>query len=174
MKKYILVFLILFTPCVTHAITMCARNDTLVGSLVATTDVISAEVSWTEPLWRIVFPWGTIFGEATLLSAAEGGEPRSIFSITNVDGNMIPMDTQAGLVGDDANGNPREYCWCRMTHPMVSRWVSVKYTGGDCKGNCLYDIRYNSYNNDRNFPDWAQKSIFRSVFNTLADEDQDK
>lgn len=172
MKKYILVFLIIFTPCVTHAITMCARNDTLVGSLLTTSSVVSAGISATEPLWRIVFPWGTIFGEATLLSEAEGGKPGVLFGITNVDGNMIPMDTPAGLVGDDANGNPREYCWCRMTHPMISRWMSVNYkTGDDCKGKCLYDIRYNSYNNDRNFPARAQTSIFRSVFNALADED---
>jgi hypothetical protein len=171
MKKYIIAVFVFFVPCVTHAITMCARNNTLVGSLLPTSSVVSAGFSATEPLWRVVFPWGTIFGEATLLSEAEGGKPGVLFGITNVDGNMIPMDTPAGLVGDDANGNPRIYCWCRMTHPMVSRWMSVNYKTGDCKNQCLYDIRYNSYNNDRNFPDRAQASIFRSVFDTLADED---
>ena len=172
MKKYIIVFLFLFTPCVTHAITMCAKNNSLVGSVrVTTVGTITTTFSQSEPLWRVDFPWGTIFGEATLLSEAEGGKPRSLFGITNVDGNMIPMDTPAGLVGYDENGNPREYCWCRMTHPMISRWVYVNQKMGDCKKQCLYDIRYNSYNNDRDFPAWAPKSIFSSVFDTLADED---
>ena len=170
MKKYILVFLILFTPCVTHAITMCARNNTLVGSL-REWNSISHEVeenfSRTEPYWRIVTPFGTIFGEATKLSAAEGGEPSRDHAITNVDGKMIPMDTLAGLTGDDANGNPREYCWCRMTHPMISRWVDSRVNGyPTCQQNCSYALRWSSLQ--------MGPVMFRSVFTLLEDEDQDK
>ena len=169
MKKYILVFLILFTPCVTHAITMCARNDTLVGSLTSWNNKdVGENFSNTEPYWRIVTPFGTVFGEATKLSAAEGGTPATStlapFTITNTDGKMIPMDTQAGLVGDDANGNPREYCWCRMTHPMISRWVNSRTTMyATCQQNCSYDLHYLSH--------VMGPVMFRSVFDTLADED---
>ena len=171
MKKYILAFLILFTPCVTHAITMCARNDTLVGSLVqwhAGSNSVVDRFSNTEPYWRLETQYGTIFGEATKLSAAEGGVPATSasvpFTITNTDGKMIPMDTQAGLVGDDANGNPREYCWCRMTHPMISRWVNAGVnTFATCQQTCGYVLHWNS----------AQMGpvMFRSVFTLLADED---
>ena len=165
MKKYILAFLILFTPCVTHAITMCARNDTLVGSIRETaTGDITGGSSNSEPLWRIIFPWGTIFGESTFLSEAEGGKATATGDIVNVDGKMIPMDTQAGLVGNDVNGNPREYCWCRMTHPVSSVWIFVfDGTRSACQYQCFYHIRYNLNS--------AQKKLYRSVFDTLADED---
>ncbi|MDW2994727.1 MAG: hypothetical protein R8N24_01720 [Alphaproteobacteria bacterium] len=168
MKKYILAFLILFIPCVTHAITMCARNDTLVGSLIPgnRNNNPTSAYSPTEPLWRATYPWGTVFGEATYLSAAEGGEPSGTsYSLTNTDGKMIPMDTLAGQVGDDANGNPREYCWCRMTHPVRSRWVFVhKGTFGaieTCQGIC--GLRSSSSD--------VLKIMFQSVFTLLADED---
>ena len=167
MKKYILVFLILFTPCVTHAITMCARNDTLVGSLNPgnNSNQPTTAFSPTEPLWRAIYPWGTVFGESTKLSAAEGGEPSGDNAITNVDGKMIPMDTLTGLVGDDANGNPREYCWCRMTHPVRSRWVFVHKgsygTIDACQGICSIRSMYPV----------LLKTMFRSVFTLLADED---
>ena len=165
MKKYILAFLILFIPCVTHAITMCARNDTLVGSLNPVIDNNAKETfSYSEPYWRLVTSFGTIFGESTKLSAAEGGEPSGQYSLTNTDGKMIPMDTQAGLVGDDANGNPREYCWCRMTHPMVSRWVSPTPMGyATCNNECAHNIRYRTQ--------LFGAIMFRSVFTLLADED---
>ena len=165
MKKYILVFLILFTPCVTHAITMCARNDTLVGSLVDwNVQTAEEKFSNTEPYWRIVTSFGTIFGEATELSAAEGGEPSGRFAITNVDGKMIPMDTPAGLVGNDANGNPRIYCWCRMTHPVISRWIKSSSDQYEtCQHDCAYALRWS--------PRQLAPVMFRSVFTLLADED---
>lgn len=150
---------------------MCARNNTLVGSL-NYWDVryggIEDKFSNTEPYWRIVTPFGTVFGEATKLSAAEGGTPATSasvpFTITNTDGKMIPMDTQAGLVGDDANGNPREYCWCRMTHPMISRWVNTTVTMyPTCQQNCGYAMHWNSLQ--------MGPVMFRSVFTLLEDED---
>lgn len=167
MKKYIIAVFVFFVPCVTHAITMCARNNSLVGSLIPGTknNPIYA-YSPTEPLWRATYPWGTVFGESTYLSAAEGGEPSGTsFSLTNTDGKMIPMDTLAGLVGDDANGNPREYCWCRMTHPVRSRWVFVlKGTFGaieTCQGICSINSMSGVF----------LKLMFQSVFTLLADED---
>lgn len=166
MKKYIIVVFVFFVPCVTHAITMCARNNSLVGSVTswAASNSVTGHFSNTEPFWRVVAPFGTIFGEATKLSASEGGEPSKQYSITNINGKMIPMDTPAGLVGDDANGNPREYCWCRMTHPMISRWVSPRTSMYQtCQQNCLYDVQWYSH--------LIGPAMFKSVFDTLADED---
>ena len=145
---------------------MCAKNNTLVGSVTswATGNSVTGSLSNTEPFWRVVAPFGTIFGEATKLSASEGGEPSGDWSVTNVNGEMIPMDTPAGLVGNDENGNPREYCWCRMTHPMISRWVSSKTSMyPTCHKNCLYDVQWYSAK--------MGTVMFKSVFDTLADED---
>lgn len=165
MKKYIIAVFVFFVPCITHAITMCAKNNSLVGSIKeTTTGDITGGFSNSEPLWRIVFPWGTIFGEATFLSEAEGGKATATGDIVNVDGKMIPMDTPAGLVGNDENGNPREYCWCRMTHPVSSVWTFVAVnTGAACQYQCFYHIRYNLNS--------VQKKLYKSVFDTLADED---
>ena len=144
MKKYIIAVFVFFVPCITHAITMCARNNSLVGSLAAWSGSnVDDKYSSSEPLWRAATTFGTIFGEATKLSAAEGGEPSGSYSITNVDGNMIPMDKPAGLVGNDENGNPRTYCWCRMTHPMISRWVGIKNAMYPvCQRSCAYVVHW--------------------------------
>lgn len=159
MKKYILVFLILFTPCVTHAITMCARNDTLVGSLMPKTNGNQAS-SATESLWRTTYNYGILFGESTCLSEMEGGNNES-----------VPNSMLKGLVGEDESGNPRIYCHCRMTHPLASSWVKTN-TFGDyikcadsCAGNCAFGAAYYEA---------VRLQLFRSVFDTLADEDQDK
>lgn len=166
MKKYIIAVFVFFVPCVTHAITMCAKNNSLVGSVTSWAGSNSFAEDWskTEPFWRVAAPFGTIFGEATKLSASEGGEPSKQYSITNIDGKMIPMDTPAGLVGNDENGNPREYCWCRMTHPMISRWVNAHVTTyATCQQNCAYALHW--------FSAQMGTIMFQSVFTLLADED---
>ncbi len=144
---------------------MCARNNSLVGSLTAYDGgKVTEKYSSSEPFWRIVTPFGTIFGEATKLSASEGGEPSGNWSVTNVNGEMIPMDTPAGLIGNDENGNLRTYCWCRMTHPMISRWVSTVVTMYQtCQQNCSYALHWSSQQ--------IGPVMFKSVFDTLADED---
>ena len=156
MKKYIIAVFVFFVPCITHAITMCARNNSLVGSLNPKTGGNQAS-SATESLWRITCNYGTIFGESTCLSEMEGGNNES-----------APNSMLKGLVGEDESGNPRIYCHCRMTHPLASCWIKTN-TYGDytscavgCAGICAHGAAYY---------ETVRLRLFRSVFDTLADED---
>ena len=168
MKKYILATLILFIPCVTYALTMCARDNSLV---VALNSGIAGDNTQTfkrdEFTWRVNFEYGTILGEATCLSEAEGGKPSGSAGVmTNVDGEMLSHDIPKGYKGTSpANAdNPelsteRGHCWCRMTHPASSRWVFQSPTNAaGCSLNCAnYCATYAS-----NYASW-RSAMFNSI-----------
>lgn len=129
MKKYIIAMLLLFIPCVTYALTMCARDNSLVISLVSG---IVKDYSWNqgEFTWRMNFDYGTLLGEATCLSDAEV--------------EKISSDTPTALYGLDPDGNPRGNCYCRLAHPALSAWQLVignqssEYCRLNCSRNCPY------------------------------------
>ena len=130
MKKYLIAVLLLFIPCVTYALTMCARDNSLVVALNGGIPGTTSSYSDPEDIWRVNFEYGTIIGEATCLSKTEtGGGPgpatayREYYHYKNINGEMISQDIPKGLTGHDADGNHRSYCMCRMTHPALSRWV---------------------------------------------------
>ena len=140
MKK---VLLILFCLCVcgySYATTMCARNDTVVVSLDSQTSGTGNGNDAIEWTWFSTFSYGRVSGEATCLSAAEGlgrtGAMGAYYGTGEYSSTFI--DTVKGLQDYDADGAERRYCWCKMTHPAVSRWVFY-YDGGsasNCASNC--------------------------------------
>ena len=141
MKKIALIFLI----CVMQpafATEMCARNNMIVVPLDSNVGGSGNSYNQAEMVWSATFPYGEISGEATCLSAAEGGKPSgSMGSYTNIDGDMLEQSVPAGLRHYDADNNERGYCWCRMTHPASSRWVfsfssSASYCASLCALNC--------------------------------------
>ena len=143
--KVILMFVLCFVSYSAVATEMCARNDTIVIPLDSNVGGSSSSYNQKEMVWTATFPYGVISGEATCLSAAEGGKPSGSMGVyTNIDGNMLPQDTPAGLMHYDANNNERGYCWCKMTHPASSRWVfSRSYSASDCASSCAaYCGRY--------------------------------
>ena len=125
MKKIIIVLLSFSIQNFANALDMCVRNSSLVVSLDSTIPGLESGDNETEKIWWTDFPYGRLYGEATCLSEAEGGKPNGERgSQLNTKGEMIPLDASwTGLSGDDPNGNPREYCWCKITHPVSSRWV---------------------------------------------------
>ena len=108
-----------------NALDMCVRDSSLVVSLDSTIPGDTTSYNAAEMIWWTDFQYGRIYGEATCLSEAEGGKPiGDRGSQLNTKGEMIPLDASwSGLSGNDANGNSREYCWCKITHPVSSRWV---------------------------------------------------
>ena len=124
MKKYIIAVLILFIPCVTYALTMCARDNGLVISLNANISGNSAGVNNSEFTWAVKYDYGTVLGEGTCLSGNEAEQ-----SLDNI---------QKGLHGYDNTSTARTLCYCRLTHPALSRWkYSTRFTSlSDCRGNC--------------------------------------
>ena len=139
MKKIALIFLI----CVMQpafATEMCARNNMIVVPLDSNVGGSTSSYNQAEMVWSATFPYGVISGEATCLSAAEGGKPSgSMGSYTNVDGDMLEQSVPAGLRHYDADNNDRGYCWCRMTHPASSRWViGISHSASYCASSCAY------------------------------------
>ena len=139
MKKviYLLVGVLLSLPSV--ATEMCARNDTIVIPLDSNVRGSGSGNNRVEHTWWTNFSYGRIYGVSTCLSAAEGGKPSGSQGVyTNDKGQMLPQDeTLAGRTGQDPDGNDREYCWCKMTHPAYSRWVfNVSYSASTCASMC--------------------------------------
>ena len=124
MKKIVLI-LCLFMTIPVMATEMCARNDTIVIPLDSNVGGTSNGNNAAEATWWAIFSYGRIYGLSTCLSAAEGGKPSGSMGVyTNDKGQMLPQDEAlAGRTGQDADGNDRGYCWCKMTHPAYSRWV---------------------------------------------------
>lgn len=125
MKKYIIAVLILFIPCVTYALTMCARDNSLVISL--DSGVVGANkivANNPEYLWSVGFSYGTLVGEATCLSGNEAERDLK--------------DIPKGLHGKDNTSTDRLYCYCRMTHPALSGWgwSNSFVSSQDCMNNC--------------------------------------
>ena len=137
MKKIILILCLVSFPAV--ATEMCARNDTIVIPLDSTVGGTSSSYNATESMWWAIFDYGRIYGVSTCLSAAEGGKPSGSMGVyTNDKGQMLSQeDALAGRSGQDADGNDRIYCWCKMTHPAYSRWVFISsYSASNCASYC--------------------------------------
>ena len=108
MRIIIFAFCFVFISGLCRATEMCARNDTVVIPLDASVGVKTTGNNANEFIWWVTFEGEyKIYGVRTMLSAAEG---------------KPDTNTSAGLIGEDANGNSRTVCWCRMTHPMKSGW----------------------------------------------------
>ncbi|MEE1110892.1 MAG: hypothetical protein UIH99_01630 [Alphaproteobacteria bacterium] len=124
MKK-IFVLLGLMVPVCVFATDMCARDDIMImvfDPQVNGTGGGSNAAEWT---WWTSFAYGRVAGDATCLSAAEGlgrtSGTGAYYGTGDYAKTFITAD--AGLNGLDADGNERKYCWCKMTHPVSSRWV---------------------------------------------------
>ena len=124
MKKYILATLILFIPRVTYALTMCARDDSLVVALNPNLTGSIVGVNNPEFTWSVKYDYGTVLGEGTCLSANEAEQ-----SLDNI---------EKGLHGYDNTGTARMDCYCRLKHPALSRWTySTPFTSvSDCRNYC--------------------------------------
>lgn len=135
MKKYLIAVLLLFVPCVTYALTMCARDSSLVVTLRGgiTGDSSASDVNdWT---WRTDFSYGTLVGEATCLNPTNGhpkGDTTTGVTV-RLDGTNVPNDFPKGM-----QGAQNFFCWCRITHPVNTIWVySARFgNGGTCVNNC--------------------------------------
>ena len=125
MKKYIIAVLLLFIPCVTYALTMCARDNSLVVALNANLIGNSAGVNASEFTWAVKYDYGTVLGEGTCLSVNEVEQ-----SLDNI---------EKGLYGYDNTGVARTDCYCRLKHPALSRWThSTHFTNlSDCRNACV-------------------------------------
>ena len=124
------VLMLCLLPICANATDMCARDDTMV--LVFDKDIggSGSGSNATEWTWWVNFAYGRIAGDATCLSAAEGlgrTSGQGAYYGTG-DYSKTFIEAESGLKGTDSDGNDRKYCWCKMTHPVSSRWVFTRAT----------------------------------------------
>ena len=117
-----------------HATEMCARRDVTVVPIDAS--VLDGWGMWQsnklEWIWWGNPSYGKIYGTATCLSLYEVREITGNPSLGTLNGNIVLPTDDYELMGrygywNSDTSNPeyeRKYCFCKLTHPMSSRWVS--------------------------------------------------
>lgn len=157
MNKILIAGLMLLMPYVTNALDMCVRDSAMVVSLDPAVGGSSNKKNASEMTWSVTFSYGTIYGEATCLFDADG-KPSDISAgvYTNERGEMLANDDTFVQRKDGG------YCWCRMTHPALSRWVyAPAWTGlsvANCVANC---VEYCTYHITGNYS--MRSGLFGSV-----------
>lgn len=133
MKKVLIYACMIFVPCVAFAATMCAKNNTLVIALDPA--VAPSSYSGSGSAWTATFSSGVFKGVSTCV-ASKGGSMGS----TTTGG--VPLTAARG----ETSG---QYCWCKLVHPVASRWVFNNDNGSasNCAGNCANNCGNNVQNN---------------------------
>ena len=139
MKNVLVVSLMLLMPYVANALDMCVRDSAMVVSLDPAVGGSSYKSNASEMTWSVTFSYGTIYGEATCLSGADGKPSGDMGVYTNDRGEMLANDDS--LVQQKVGS----YCWCRMTHPALSRWVfgysiSASHCFNGCASYCADNV----------------------------------
>ena len=140
MKNVLVVSLMLLMPYVANALDMCVRDSAMVVSLDPAVGGSSYKSNASEMTWAAVFSYGTIYGEATCLSDADGTPSENTMGVyTNSKGEMLPNDDTFVQRKDGG------HCWCRMTHPASSRWVFYSSSSAsNCASACAYNCGYSA------------------------------
>ena len=116
MKKYI-IMISMFLVGVAHASVMCSDSDYVTLVLDPSIEGISYPYNAANMTWNTVFPYGNVSGVA----------------VCNDTGG-----TYAVASNDEQTETGGVKCWCKMTHPAVSRWVfsSSGSSSSDCSDYC--------------------------------------
>ena len=120
MNKYILLLAGIFFCGAANASVMCSSDDYVTVVLDPYVAGTSRTYNAAAMTWTTVFPYG------------------------NVSGVAVCNDT-GGSFGVASNDEQYETggvkCWCKMTHPAVSRWVFYGSfsSASDCAGACALD-----------------------------------
>ena len=116
-----------FTPI--FATTMCAINDSVAVILDPTINGTAGNtLDSTLGTWYATFPYGTIYGISACIDTRWGkAQGEYVDTLTDTNGNII--------VGNERKGT---FCWCKLTHPVTSRWTYLKSYASfaDCFGWC--------------------------------------
>ncbi len=138
MKKIMMAGLIAMFCASAGATTMCATDDTLAIVLDPVISGISNTYNSDLFEWSATFSYGTVWGIATCVDTS-GQMNSSVEELRDSNGEIATGGERTG-----------KYCWCKMTHPAVSRWVfritaaSVAGCGSHCAANCGFLVRAES------------------------------
>ena len=154
-----------------HATEMCARRDTTVIPLDATVPRSGSSFDRIEWIWSGRFDYGDVYGTATCLSLHElreiTGNPEFVLITQGAGLSVLPTDDYElmGFYGYYNNDTSipeyeRTYCFCKLTHPMSSRWVycpASNYGSAFCINFCADYCSRNMDNID------MRRAMFNSI-----------
>lgn len=136
-----------------HATEMCARRDLTVVPLDSSVPRTGWYTDSAEHVFWVSFEFGTIYGGYGCFALQEIRDIENNQSLTaNVSVLSNSDDDYIGNSGwyqGNTTGGPdyeRIYCYCKMTHPMSSRWVNYGGSSREgclafCNGECYYRVR---------------------------------
>ena len=105
------------------AVSLCSKTG--IVTVVLDPSIASTGYSYNNDagVWKANFSYGTVTGISTCQSVK--GSSQGDFSV------------EISANGGETNGR---YCWCKMTHPMASRWVFYddRNSVDNCQSNCTY------------------------------------
>lgn len=123
-KKIILIIGVILFAIPTYAVDMCASENAIVFVLDPSIGSSSSSYDVPTSTWRVVFSYGTITGISACLNYYNSSQTGEANNGTVLGGEQLGYR-----------------CWCKMTHPAVSKWVlgydfgSGAGTSG-CVANC--------------------------------------
>ena len=134
MRKILLIICAILTTTSVHATQMCARRDTTVIPLDGTPQgqAVDGKAAWGDQwewMWWSQFEYGRIYGVATCLSLQDIRDVQGDQSLSDYVSSLVTDEDTVQGRSDYYNGdttNPeyeRRFCYCKLTHPMSSRWV---------------------------------------------------
>ena len=157
MNKIICFICFVFIGFGAYATEMCARRDITVVPLDSSVPRTGRFTDGAEYIWWVSFDFGTVYGSYGCFALQEIRDIENNQSLTahvsvlsNSDDDYIG---NSGWYQGNTTGGPdyeRKYCYCKMTHPMSSRWVNFNSSSREgclayCNGECSYRVadRYN-------------------------------
>ena len=119
MKK-ICAILMIMAVVPSFATTMCTLSDTRAVVLDPSVAPSTYSNNAADMTWNATFPYGKVYGMAACVSTG---------------GTQYQPTTTVEIAGGETSGR---YCWCKLIHPVASRWVFNNHTGSasNCAGNC--------------------------------------
>ena len=167
MRKILLILCAILTTTSVHATQMCARRDTTVIPLDSVISppkdaYASRQIEW---MWWEIYPYGNVYGIGTCISAFEIQEYFPNWAMGDSE-PIIPINDdeiqgRSGYYNGDTSNREyeRKYCYCKLTHPMSSRWVfRISMVADSCEQKCVAACATGGYND----PVWRMK-IFNSI-----------
>ena len=138
-KIGVLMMMLMVLP--SYAANMCSAQDTVTVILDPSIGGKSYTNNAQQGTWSTVFDYGTVHGIMACLNSNHGkGQGGWVANLTDTDNN----DVTKPVVGFERYG---KYCWCKMTHPVASRWVfrsdygSASICASNCAYYCGHDVR---------------------------------
>ena len=170
MKKLSLILALIMVASNANATQMCARRDTTVIPLdgIPGGKNVNGKTYWNdrwEWVWYAQFEYGRVYGAATCLSVQDVRDIQGDQSLTNYVSTLVTDEDEIQgrdeyYNGDDTNTEyERKFCYCKLTHPMSSRWVfRYSYNATNCSLDCANSCASNAFGN----VGW-RSALFRAV-----------